>query len=333
MTEDSHVPEPDPDLVPGPAFDPDPDPDLVPGPAFDPDLVLEPVPESGPDAEAGPGLDPGPEAGHDPDDIIGGLRGQPRFRSLPWSLGRGAGSYPDTDSASSSEAAPETGEDPDASAVITPLRSWLSSVSSVRPPVPPAVVLGIVGLVLLLGVVGIAYFAIHLGAPARARPSAAVMHRVRAAQSARARAELAAQIHTIVSESASTDRSLQHAVGNVRSCTRVATASAQLGRVVSRQRELLTMAATIDVRAAASGAALKASLLATLRDSLQAGREFLSWAASMKSGCRPPARSTHGYATGVRYAGAASSQRAAVDALWNPLARQESYPVETTSSW
>jgi hypothetical protein len=159
------------------------------------------------------------------------------------------------------------------------------------------------------------------------------MHRARAAQSARARAELAAQVHAIVSASASTDRSLQHAVGNVRSCTRVATASSELGRVVGRQRELLTMAATIDVRAAASGPALKASLLATLRDSLQAGREFLAWATSMKSGCRPPARSTRGYATGVRYASAASSQRAAVDALWNPLARQESYPVETASSW
>ncbi len=316
MTEDSHAPAPDSDPVPGA------------------------VPDSGPDPGLDSGLDPVPEAGRDPDDIIGGLRGQPTFRSVPWSPGKGTrpgnatgtGTGTGTDAGSSPEAAPEAGDGPQASAVATALRSWLSSR---RLPVPPVAILGLVGLVLLLGVVGTAYFATHLSAPHRARPSAVAgaVHRARAAQSARSRAELAAQIHTIVSASASTDRSVQHAVGNVRSCTSVATAAAQLRRVVSRQRELLTMAATIDVRAAASGAALKASLLTTLRDSLRAGREFLAWATSMRSGCRPPARATPGYTTGVRYASAASSQRAAVDVLWNPLARQESYPVETASSW
>jgi hypothetical protein len=290
--------------------------------------------------------DPARDDERDSREIIGGLRGNLSFRSVPWSPGKGTGPEGRADAAPEASDGPEGpdgpgGPDgPDGSdGSEEPDRRPGMRLRPSRPLVAPAAILAMFGLVIViaLGIVGVVHYASLLAShnTSRSGPTAAAAaaRRARAAQTSRATAELASQVHTIVTASASSDRSLQRAVGKVRSCTRVSAAAGQIGHVVGRQRQLVTMAATIDMGAAAKGAELRSSLMSTLRDSLQAGREFLTWARTLESGCRTPSRPTPAYTAGVRLSRAASLHRAQVDALWNPIARQESYPVETASAW
>jgi Protein kinase domain len=142
----------------------------------------------------------------------------------------------------------------------------------------------------------------------------------------------AAAVHVLLGSSATARKNLAGAVADVHSCTNVATAVSQIRQVVNQRSTEVSQASALPVAALANGATVKADLLTALRSSLQADRDYLTWAQRELARCRPGAASP-------AYNAAVSADQQAVAAkgtfvrVWNPVAARYGLPAETTSSF
>jgi hypothetical protein len=136
----------------------------------------------------------------------------------------------------------------------------------------------------------------------------------------------AAAVSSLLGASASTRRSLQGAVSDVRTCSRLANATSQI-RAVARQRSTeYQRASALSLAGLAGGATAKSDLLAALRTSLDADRDYLTWARQQRtSGCTPAAQSG-AYATAIRADQQAGTAKAAFVEAWNPIAARYGLP-------
>ena len=83
---------------------------------------------------------------------------------------------------------------------------------------------------------------------------------------------------SLLSSSAATRRSLEGAVADVRSCSSLASATSQIQAVASQRNAEYRRARALSMGGLANGTTVKSDLLAALRASLDADRDYLTWA-------------------------------------------------------
>ncbi len=152
------------------------------------------------------------------------------------------------------------------------------------------------------------------------------------APAATAASRQAAAVNVLLGSSATTRKDLVGAVADVHSCARVAAGVSQIQQVVNQRSAEDRRASALSTAAVANGTTVKADLLAALRSSLQADRDYLTWAQQQLARCRPGAPSR-------AYNAAVGADQQAVTAketfvrAWNPVAARYGLPAETTSSF
>jgi len=182
------------------------------------------------------------------------------------------------------------------------------------------VVLIIVGVFLLQG-----SSPSHPAAASSPRPSPS-------APAVTAASQQAAAVHVLLGSSATARKNLVGAVADVHSCTNVAAAVSQIQQVVNQRSTEVSRASALPVAALANGATVKADLLAALRSSLQADRDYLTWAQRELARCQPGA-SSPAYNAAVGADQQAVAAKGTFVRVWNPVAARYGLPAETTSSF
>ncbi len=138
----------------------------------------------------------------------------------------------------------------------------------------------------------------------------------------------AGAVASLLTSSAATRRSLEGAVADVRSCSSLASATSQIQAVASQRNAEYRRAKALAMGGLANGTAVKSDLLAALRASLDADRDYLTWARrQLHSGCRPASRSP-AYNNAVSADGQAGSAKATFVQAWNPVAAKYGDPQE-----
>src|SRR4029077_17779516 len=130
----------------------------------------------------------------------------------------------------------------------------------------------------------------------------------------------AAAVNNLLSSSAATLKALQGAVSEVINCTNLSRAVRQIQNVVNQRSTEYNQASALSTSALANGAAVKSGLIAALRNSLDADKEFLAWAQQqLNPGCPPTAQSSAYNAAHNASQQAGASKRAFVQ-VWDPVA-------------
>jgi hypothetical protein len=142
----------------------------------------------------------------------------------------------------------------------------------------------------------------------------------------------ASAVHTLLGSSAVTRKDLISAVAQVRSCARVSAAVSQIQQVVNQRSAEYSRASAMSTAALADGATVKSDLLAALRNSLQADRDYLTWARQQLARCRPNAPSP-AYNAAISADQQADVAKGTFVRVWNPVAAKYGLPAETTSSF
>jgi serine/threonine-protein kinase len=127
-------------------------------------------------------------------------------------------------------------------------------------------------------------------------------------------------VSKLLGSSAATRLALQSAVTQVRACTNLSGAVSQIQNVVDQRSSQYQQASALPTTALASGALVKSDLITALRDSLNADRDYLTWARQqLEAGCTPGAQSA-AYATAFDADQQANAAKAQFALAWDPVA-------------
>jgi Protein kinase domain len=139
----------------------------------------------------------------------------------------------------------------------------------------------------------------------------------------------AAAVSSLLISSAATRKALEGAVSEVRNCSRLRSATRRIQAVVTQRSTEYRRASALSMAALAHGAAVKSDLLAALRTSLDADRDYLTWARQqMASGCSPAGQSSaYNAAFGADQQAGAAKQ--AFVQVWDPVAAKYGVPPES----
>jgi hypothetical protein len=139
----------------------------------------------------------------------------------------------------------------------------------------------------------------------------------------------AAAVSRLLGSSAATRRSLEGAVGDVRNCSNLPSATSQIRTVVGQRSTEYRHASALSMADLAGGATVKSDLLAALRTSLDADRDYLAWARQQRSsGCTPTSQSG-AYNTAISADQQAGAAKSAFVQAWNPIASKYRLPQES----
>jgi serine/threonine protein kinase len=132
----------------------------------------------------------------------------------------------------------------------------------------------------------------------------------------------AAAVNNLLSSSAATLKALQGAVSEVSNCTNLSSAVRQIQNVVNQRSTEYNQASALSTSALANGAAVKSDLIAALRDSLDADKDFLTWAQQqLNLGCTPTAQSS-AYNAAYNASQQAGASKKAFIQVWDLAAAQ-----------
>jgi serine/threonine-protein kinase len=133
-------------------------------------------------------------------------------------------------------------------------------------------------------------------------------------------ARQAAAVNNLLSSSAATLKALQGAVSEVFDCTNLSSAVGQIQNVVNQRSTEYNQASALSTSALANGTAVKADLIAALRNSLDADKDFLTWAQQqLNPGCTPTAQSS-AYNAAYNASQQAGAAKNAFIQVWDPVA-------------
>ena len=156
------------------------------------------------------------------------------------------------------------------------------------------------------------------------------LHAASVDASSRALAETqASQVNNVLNASSSTRGTLVSAVAEVSDCSDVSGAVAAIENVIPQRASELKQASALATSDLPGGAALKSNLISAMRNSLQADKDFLTWAQQMNTGCTSPAALTSAYHDGLTASKAAVAAKDNFLQLWNPIASQQGLPPRT----
>jgi len=130
----------------------------------------------------------------------------------------------------------------------------------------------------------------------------------------------ASAIDTLLTTSAATRKSLVVAIRQAGNCVHLPRAVTRIQRVVNQRSAEYNHALALSTAAMARGATVKSDLIAALRNSLGADRDYLTWARQqLNSGCTPTSQSS-AYQAALSADRQADSSKAAFVQVWNSLA-------------
>jgi serine/threonine protein kinase len=170
------------------------------------------------------------------------------------------------------------------------------------------------------------------GSSSPGHPAGASSPRPSPSAPATAASRQAAAVNVLLGSSATARKNLVGAVADVHSCARVAAAVSQIQQVVNQRSTEDRRASALSMAALANGTTVKADLLAALRSSLQADRDYLTWAQQQLARCRPGAPS-RAYNAAIGADQQAGTAKETFVRAWNPVAARYGLPAETTSSF
>jgi protein kinase-like protein len=139
----------------------------------------------------------------------------------------------------------------------------------------------------------------------------------------------ASAVSNLLVSSAATRKALEGAVSEVRNCSRLRSATRRIQTVVTQRSTEYRRASALPMATLANGAAVKSDLLTALRTSLDADRDYLTWARQqMASGCTPAGQSSAYNAAFSADQQAGAAKQAFVQ-VWNPVADKYGVPPES----
>jgi serine/threonine protein kinase len=132
----------------------------------------------------------------------------------------------------------------------------------------------------------------------------------------------AAAVNNLLGSSAATLKALQGAVSEVFNCTNLSSAVRQIQNVENQRSTEYKQASALSTSALANGAAVKSDLIAALRNSLDADKDFLTWAQQQLSpGCTPTTQSS-AYNAAYNASQQAGASKKAFIQVWDLVAAQ-----------
>jgi serine/threonine protein kinase len=139
----------------------------------------------------------------------------------------------------------------------------------------------------------------------------------------------AAAVSNLLTSSAAARKALEGAVSEVRNCSRLHAATRRIQTVVTQRSTEYSRASALSMAALANGAKVKSDLLTALRTSLDADRDYLTWARQqIASGCGPAGQSSAYNAAFSADEQAGAAKQAFVQ-VWNPVASKYGVPAES----
>jgi serine/threonine protein kinase len=142
----------------------------------------------------------------------------------------------------------------------------------------------------------------------------------------------AAAVAHLLDSSAATRQALHGAVDDVATCTSVSSAASQIQNAVNQRSTEYSQASALSVSALANGAVVKSDLVAALRTSLAADKDYLTWAQQQLTlGCTSPGQSS-AYSVAFNADQTANAAKAAFVAEWNPVAAKYGDPQKSADS-
>jgi hypothetical protein len=141
----------------------------------------------------------------------------------------------------------------------------------------------------------------------------------------------AAAVNSLLGSSAASRNTLVTAIRKAHNCVRLPSAVRQIEAVVNRRSAEFNHATALSTAALANGATVRSDLLAAMRHSLDADRDYLTWAQKqLSSGCTPTARSS-AYRAALNADGQADAAKTAFVQAWNPIAARYHLPRKSPS--
>ena len=188
---------------------------------------------------------------------------------------------------------------------------------------------GVIRLILAVAAVAIAAAAVAVGVAQSNRPapgtpaiSSPVASSAPSSSASTLAARQAAAVNNLLDSSAATRKALHSAVNQVSNCTNLSMAVSQIRSAVNQRSSENNQASALSTAALASGARVKSDLIAALRNSLDADRDYLTWAQQqLQSGCTPSAQSS-AYKAAHNADQQADASKEAFVQVWNQVAAQ-----------
>ncbi len=132
----------------------------------------------------------------------------------------------------------------------------------------------------------------------------------------------AAGVNNLLTSSAAALKALKGTVSEVRDCTNLSSAVHQIQTVVNQRSAEYNQASALSTSALANGPTMKSDLIAALRNSLDADKDYLTWAQQqLNPECAPTAQSS-AYIAANNASHQASAAKEAFIRVWNPVAAQ-----------
>jgi serine/threonine protein kinase len=142
----------------------------------------------------------------------------------------------------------------------------------------------------------------------------------------------AAAVAHLLDSSAATRQALHGAVDDVATCTSLSSAASQIQNAVNQRSTEYGQASALSVSALANGAVVKSDLVAALRTSLAADKDYLTWAQQQLTlGCTSPGQSG-AYSVAFNADQTANAAKAAFVTVWNPVAAKYGDPQKSADS-
>jgi serine/threonine protein kinase len=130
----------------------------------------------------------------------------------------------------------------------------------------------------------------------------------------------AAALDALLDSSAATRKALHGAVSEVSTCTNLSSATKQIQNAVSQRSTEYSQASALSASALTNGSAVKSDLMTALRTSLDADRDYLTWAQQqLNQGCTPTVQSS-AYTAAYTADQVANAAKEAFVQVWNPVA-------------
>jgi len=132
----------------------------------------------------------------------------------------------------------------------------------------------------------------------------------------------AAAVNNLLTSSTATLKALKGAVSEVRDCTNLPSAVHQIQNVVNQRSAEYNQASALSTSALANGPTVKSDLISALRNSLNADKDYLTWAQQqLNPECAPTVQSS-AYIAANNASHQAGASKEAFIRVWNPVAAQ-----------
>jgi serine/threonine protein kinase len=142
----------------------------------------------------------------------------------------------------------------------------------------------------------------------------------------------ASAVSNLLGSSAATRQALESAVTQIQACTNLSGAVSQIQNVVDQRSSQYERASALPTAALAGGATLKSDLITALRDSLNADRDYLTWARQqLTTGCTPGAQSS-AYNTAYAADQQANAAKTQFALAWDPVAARYGVSQQSADS-